>query len=326
MPTIPITWTNLTNAAINGNGELEKTVDTLGGAGCMDNASGSGDAGAWSNETVTGPDWEFACTLGPGSGSGRSFVGVTSGSFSVNFTLWDYTWHVSTFNNTSGTPHPPDSIFVYQGSPPNLTYRDGIWNEGDDLRIVCTGATVRFYLNSLLVYTSSLAPSYPIRAIASLACLGGTVVNPRFITGSSGGGGGSSCGRGSDVGDSCSDPWTVPTPAAFPTAIKFAYFNELEEDWREKGQAFPDGVPAFTAILAAGIRVFEFETVPLSKSEAAVIDGHWDSTRGGLAFTLTHPHTAEVITGVRYDGKLEYPPHTKVWAQTRTGRFIKYTS
>lgn len=322
MPTIPITWQNLTNASINGDGHLEKDNDTLAGAGCMDNASGSGDAGARSVEVITGPDWEFQCTLGPDTGSGRSFVGIASGSFTLNYAAWQYAFHVSTFNNTSSTPHPPDSIFVYIGGPPNRTYLDGAWNEGSLLRIVCNGSTVRFYVNSLLMHTAGATevPSYPLYAVASLACLGGTVVDPKFITTPAGG---SVCEIGEEIGDSCSGAWEMPTPGTFPTSIMPTSFYELTPDWGEHGETFADGSQQHNTMQVAPVRRWAASFDGLGLAEADEMDGHYYSTRGALPFSLMHPHTGATITGVRYES-YEVVEHEKEWLQKRSVRFVKY--
>lgn len=322
MPTVDLSWQNLTNATINVDGDLEKTTDTLGGTGCITNASGSGDAGARSVETITSGDFEFRCTLGPLAGpSGRSFVGLDHGSFTVDFAQWDFCIHVSTELNTSGTPHPVDSLFVYQGSPPNLTYLDGIWNEGDLLRFVVTNGVLRYYINSLLIYTSGQAVTYPCFAVASLACLNKTVIDPQFLTSA----GASACEEGISTGDDCSAPWTMPTPTSFPTSPRMANFVELEGNWREFSTKFPDGRTTANTIQTSPIRVFEAEWDGLSLVDAAILDDHYDSTRGALSFTLQHPHTLESITGVRYDG-YSNPGHRKLWAGNRSARFIKYTS
>jgi hypothetical protein len=323
MPTIPITWTSLTNAVINGDGDLEKDA---GADNCFTDASGTGDAGAISNESVASGDFEFGCTLGPLAGeAGRSFVGLAS-SFSLNFAVWQYCFHVSTELNTSGTPHPVDSVFVYEGSPPNKTYLDGAWDEGKLLRIVCQGGMVRYYLDSLLVYTSATAPSYPLYAVASLACLGKTVIDPYFITGSAG----APCEAGDEVGDGdCSLPWTIPTPSAFPLPSnggpRPARFEEIEGEWNNFSQKFADGFEQSGGIQTSPIRRFAVEWDGLSQVEAAALDAHWNSTRGGLKFTVTHPHTAEVITGVRYRSYTR-SPHRKVWAQARSAELVKYAS
>lgn len=322
MPTFNITWqTPLTNAVINGNGELEKNA---GANNCFTNASGSGDAGARSVETITGGDWEFQCTLGP-SPSGRSFVGISRGSYSTDFTTWDYCIHVSTESNTSGTPHPADSLFIYEGSPPNKTYLDGVWDEGKLLRIVCQNGVVRYYLDSLLVYTSSKAPIYPAFACVSLACLNKTVVAPKLITSS----GAAACAAGNSSGDSCSAPWVIPTPSAFPVPANggpvVEYFAELEPDWNEFNQVFADGNAEAATIQTAAVRRFRLEWDGLSEAEAAILDNHFDSTRGGLSFTLARPDVVETINGVRYE-KYERGQHRKVWSQSRAAVLVKYTN
>lgn len=328
MPTIDITWQNLTQAIINGDGDLEKNA---GADNCFTNASGSGDAGARSVETVTAADgnWEFRCTLGPLAGpSGRSFVGISRGTFSLDFTTWDYCIHVSTESNTSGTPHPANSVFIYEGSPPNKTYLDGVWDEGKLLRIVCTNGVVRYYLDSLLIYTSSKAPVYPFYAVASLACLNKTVLVPQFITGTASGGS-NACEEGAETSpEPCATPWAIPTPAALPLPSnggpQFAYFDEVEPDWGEFSNTFPDGFERANTIQTAPVRRFaiDWEVTP---TEAATLDAHYQSTRGGLKFTLVHPHTGETITGVRYES-YNRSPHRKVWLQQRSARLVKYTN
>lgn len=539
MPTTNITWQNLTNAIINGGGDLEKNA---GANNCATNASGTGDGGARSVETITGGNWEFRCTLGPDP-SGRTFVGIARGALDLDFATWDYCLHVSTESNTSGTPHPANSVFVYEGSPPNKTFRDGVWNEGKLLRIVCLNGVVRYYLDSLLLYTSSRAPVYPCYVVASLACLNKTVVDPQLITASGVGGGSCTAGSGGaeppaevegsvvwdeasffhvvevdgvisrdpgttgatvnrqcfaatettiegegdafeflmpapttpgvvtiglgdpgeaiDCGDEgtihpncgwldeypwfnfefnpfglgeskarvvrddgtatsvfdvtagtvyrivlcsgkakfftdgtlratstqdpatpasltvwvdfsegaelsvdelistakkytgvscttgtggtlagaeltendpstdpCAYPWTIPTPAALPLpgngGPRPSLFQEIEGDWGEFGQTFPDGKPQHNVIQAAPIRRWLVEW-PCDIDQAATLDGHYDSTRGGLSFEVTDPHTSEVITGVRYED-YSRGPHERQWAQVRSATLVKYTS
>lgn len=326
MPTTIITWQNLTNAVINGNGYLEKNA---GANNCFTNASGTGDGGARSVQTIasTDGDWAFECTLGPDP-SGRSFVGIASGAFSLDFATWDYCLHISTELNTSGTPHPANSIFIYEGPAPNKTYRDGVWNEGDLLQIICVGGVVRYYVNCTLLYTSSRAPSYPCYAVASLACLNKYVVDPVFRTGGSGG---SVLGatRGPGAGSGCSAPWTMPTPAAFPLPSnggpRYAHFAEVEGDWGEDQSQFKDGYVRSVSLQPSATRFFDISWDGLSAAEAATLDAHWSSSRGGLAFSLTLPTTGEVVSGVRY-ASYSRANHRREWAQERSARLVKYTS
>lgn len=127
----------------------------------------------------------------------------------------------------------------------------------------------------------------------------------------------------------CAAPWTIPTPTAFPFPSaggpQYAYFEELEPAWGEFGHDFDDLTPAFNTIQSARIRRFAIEYDGLDEADAAVLDDHYDSTRGGLSFSITVPRTAEVITKVRYES-YSRSAHTRVWAQTRSIRLIKYTN
>lgn len=317
MPTTPITWTGLVNATVNGDGHLEKTS---GSDNCFTNASGTGDAGARSVETISSGDWEFGCTLT----EGRSFIGIDQGSFSLDFADWQYCIHLSTEENTSGTPHPANSIFIYQGSPPNKTYLDGIWQPGDLFRFVCQNGVVRAYLNSLLVYTFPNAPFYSIFACISMACLDTEVVDPYFITGVTGQ---NPCETGSDTEGACGDPWTFPTIAAYPLPAnggpRPAYFQEVDGDWGEHTQKFADGTSQANTIQNSPIRIFRAEYEGLSEAEANTLDAHYHSTRGGLKFQLTHPYTSEVINGVRYR-EYSRSNHEQLWSQARSVELIKY--
>lgn len=327
MPSIPITWQNLTNAIINGDGDLEKNA---GSDQCFTNASGSGDAGARSVQVITAGDFEFRCTLGYTDGTGkvgRSFVGISTGALNLNFGLWRAALHVSTEANTSGTPHPPDSIFAYQGGAPNKTYLDGLWVNNTLLKITCRNGVLRAYVNSFLFYVYSVGPVYPVHAAASLACLNKTVVDPLWIVGD--GSTPVACEEGAESPiEDCAASWVMPTPAPLPLPSnggpRPGLFQEMDGDWGEFGNTFPDGKPQFNTIQSEPIRKFVV-IWDVDPDDAAIIDAHYDSTRGGLKFNVTHPYTGEVITGVRYK-TYERPAHQKVWAQQRRAELIRYTN
>jgi hypothetical protein len=514
MPLTPINWTSLTNAIVNGDGDLEKNA---GSDTCAPDESGTGDAGGKSTETITAGDFKFECTLGPVDGeSGRTFVGLDSGSFSLDFADWQFCLYSST---EADDPSPANTVKVFENGELK-TYIEGAWNPGDLLQFICSNGVMRYYLNSRLLYRSSLTPTYPLFACASLACLNKTVVDAVFVSGldilarsgcfpivaeegtedvvwecdtffaitgndivkdggddgfqvawaqsaqeitaaeeyfsfqvpeigpelhvgltaldcpactpaagrciwsrlditdyyyfffsldldewyageddndeangtytadtvfalrrnaggkieflvddvvvytsvdnaeaslrlaamagtrttadsfepavvnalfgtvsEEGGGAGTDCASevGPDEGDSCSAPWTIPTPSAFPSSPIPSYFDELESDWGTHGHTFPDGSPRHNTIQTAQIRIFAVEWDGLDQTEAAILDDHYESTRGGLRFTLTHPYTAEVITGVQYQN-YDRDNHQKVWSQKRSAKLIKYTS
>jgi len=176
-----VTWTNLTNAFVNSAGNLEN--DNSGLDECYTDAAGPGDSGAWTVQTITGGDWEVSWTFGPDPGpSGRSFLGVTDGVFSLDHADWHIAIHVSTELNTSGTPHPVNSIFVYKGSGSNVAFSDGTWTEGDALRIRCLDGTITCWHKNSLLYSTTDLPIYPIRVIASMACHDSTVEDIQIVT------------------------------------------------------------------------------------------------------------------------------------------------
>lgn len=123
----------------------------------------------------------------------------------------------------------------------------------------------------------------------------------------------------------CALPWTIPTPAAFPAVatIRPSYFDELQGDWGEFGQLFGDLKPEFATLQAAKVRVFILRYTGLSVADAATLDDHYESTRGGLSFTFTQPRTSEALTGVRYAERPE-ADHTKIWAQSRSIKLVLF--
>ncbi len=171
-----VDWTNVTRATVNRPGNLEKTTDSLGGLGCVTNASGSGDAGGRSVQKITGDsDWELHFSFDANT-EGRGFGGLTTASaFTNNYAQMRYCVHVSDQNNTI-QGYPPHSWFIYE-SGVLKEHGEGEYVAGDLWRIKCVAGVVSYYLNDELKYTSATAPSYPMYAAASLACLNKTIDN-----------------------------------------------------------------------------------------------------------------------------------------------------
>ncbi len=163
------TWTNLTKAFINDDGDLQN--DNTGSDNCFTDASGTGDAGAWAVQTIDSGDFEISWKFAKegGGAAGRSFVGLTSGAFSLNFATYDYAIHLSTENNTVD-PFPPNTVFVYEDGPPRKAVSSGSWVEGSTYRISCVGGVVKYYEKTTLLYTSLTAPTYPMHVAVSMAC------------------------------------------------------------------------------------------------------------------------------------------------------------
>lgn len=129
--------------------------------------------------------------------------------------------------------------------------------------------------------------------------------------------------------NNCELPWTFPIPAAYPAPSaggpQYQYFDETEPDWGQFGHQFGDGNPKYNTLQSARVRRFIFDYEGLSESEAATLDDHYESTRGAISFTLTHPRTAEVLTGVRYE-EYSRSPHVRVWSQARSTKLVRYTA
>lgn len=327
MPISNVTWQGLVNAHLNGSGWLEKNA---GADTCYEDAFGTGDGGAYSVNTIasTDDDWALTWTLGPDP-CGRTFVGLDYiYPFSLDFGDWYYCLAISTVNNTVD-PHPPDSVFVYDGTPPPKTaYREGIWNEGEVLSIICKSNVVRYYIGTLCLYVSPRAPIYPLYVTASLGCLGKYVENPRIQTGPGVNVGSNLIATlGAQTGESCAAAWTPPSPSSFPLPSnggpQYAYFDEMEPDWGGFSSKFSDGSERFNTIQTVPTRRFVIEWDSLTAAQAASLDAHWESTRGGLSFTFVHPRTAEVITGVRYS-KYSRNPHRVSWIQNRSAELMRY--
>lgn len=314
MPLTTITWQDLTRATVV-SGTL--TNDNTGSNNCFTNASGTGDSGGRSVESIaSAQDWEFRCTLGPNP-SGRTFVGL-AGAFSLDFTTWPYCIHISTENNTV-SPHPPNSLFIYENGFPNRTYRNAIWQNNEQiLRIINRSGVVRYYLDCLWIYTSALAPTYPLYAVASMACHNSQVKNAAFVTGP---GAGQSIGgtiyiQGAETASVCAQPWTIPTPTALPQpptagAPIATRIQEVAPIWGEFGQTFSDGSSDHNTIQTTRIRRFEIDWEGLTKAEALVLDTHYNATANGLAFSITIPHTislGSVIANATTD-KIEKAAH-----------------
>jgi hypothetical protein len=128
-------------------------------------------------------------------------------------------------------------------------------------------------------------------------------------------------------GAGCQLSWVMPSPNPYPTAGAGGpipiYFDEVEPEWGEFGKTFNDGAPVFSTIQTARTRNFAFQYDGLDQTQAKQLDDHYNSTRGGLSFTLIHPVTAEVITGVRYES-YSRSPHTRVWSQARSVKLVRY--
>lgn len=132
-----VVWTNVANATTGSNGAISKTP----------NGSDWPPASAASSQSLTGggyfefyPNHNGAPNLYPMN------VGLNSGDAST----FEYYWAIS-----SGYAMPYVNN-VYKASTPVTT--------SDRLRVAVESGVVKFYKNAELVYTSDVAPAYPLKA------------------------------------------------------------------------------------------------------------------------------------------------------------------
>jgi hypothetical protein len=149
--TRPVSWTDAVNVTVVGN-SLRKT------SGCR----GCQDAGAISREQLTAGDGYVEFTASePGT---RRFIGLTSENPGTNPNMIRFT--------ISLWPSGGADIREYGAYAAGTSYLPG-----DIFRIAIAAGTVRYYKNGHLLYTSLLAPTYPLRVAASLLSPGATVSN-----------------------------------------------------------------------------------------------------------------------------------------------------
>lgn len=144
----PVVWVNKVNTTATGN-TLQKT-------------SGEWDAGANSQQQITasGGYVEFSAS------SHRMQVGLSNDtSAAVDYTQLKYTF------NIWGT-----SFDIREGWE-NMRLWGGDCAPGDVFRIAVEGGTVKYYRNGTLIYTSTVAPSYPLVLDTALSAMGATVHN-----------------------------------------------------------------------------------------------------------------------------------------------------
>ncbi|HJR08139.1 MAG TPA: hypothetical protein VJ842_12835 [Pyrinomonadaceae bacterium] len=148
-----VVWTNVVNATATGN-SLQKT------SGC----DGCDDAGATSQQSITSGDGYFEFTVS--SLQGQRFAGLSNGSSGTGwaeidfaFRLWGASGDLDAQEN--GTYRPLGTTYAV----------------GDVLRVAVEGGAVKYYKNGTLLYTSTVAPTYPLLVDTSLLNASSTINN-----------------------------------------------------------------------------------------------------------------------------------------------------
>jgi polyvinyl alcohol dehydrogenase (cytochrome) len=144
-----IVWSSVTNCTITGN-SLQKT------SGRTD----SSDAGARSQQTVTGGDVYFEFTVG--DVNKILFCGLTHAASGTAYTDIDFSVKLTDFG-------------VAEIRENNAYGGETTCRTGDVFRIAVQGNVVSYYKNGGLYHTSSKAPVYPMFADAAFLTLGGRV-------------------------------------------------------------------------------------------------------------------------------------------------------
>jgi hypothetical protein len=149
-----VIWTSLVNVTATGN-FLQKT------AGC----DGCDDAGATSQQQIASGDGCLEVTASETTRA-RAF-GLGNGN--TNTTLGDVDWGI--FLTVGGAAEVRE-----QG----LYMADTTFVTGDVFRVAAESGAVKYYKNGGLLYTSQVAPSYPLLVDTSLWSEGATIDNARM--------------------------------------------------------------------------------------------------------------------------------------------------
>jgi hypothetical protein len=143
-------------------------VNTTAIGGTLQKTSGQWDAGANSQQQLTaaGGYVEFGVSTGH-----RMQVGLSNdASAAVDYTKLKYS-----FNFWGG------SFEVREGWE-NLRLWGGAYAPGDVFRIAVEGGAVKYYRNGALLYTSGVAPAYPLVLDTALSAMGASVNNAVIYT------------------------------------------------------------------------------------------------------------------------------------------------
>jgi hypothetical protein len=326
-------WENLGNVTISSDGRfIARNTGGTNQCGPDTIAAGNSGAATRSQDLLLSSDWELRATLARLGGNGRSWFGLTSATPSLNFATWEFCFAINgpVLTNTT-PPHPAGTIFIYEGSTTPVAWADGAWtNTGQQIRIVNFGGFVYYYLDCTKIYRSLRNPTASLEAVAVLGCHNMQFENVEIVVGPGIGIGSGAIAEGASAGSGCTAAWTLPTPSALPQpptvgAPVPVRFQEVTPNWETYTTKFADNTQRANTQLRQQIRMFEVEWDGLSEANAQMLDAHYDSTGGGLSFSIVYPHTGETVTGCRY-ASYTRSPHTRYWSQTRTATIIRYTA
>ena len=154
-----VVWTNVVNATATGN-TLTKT------GGCPD----CPDAGATSQQTITSTGGYMEFTVG--AVAGQRFVGLSNDNPGTGWPEIDFAFRLW---GAGGLDVQENGTYRYLGA---------IYAAGDVLRVAVESGVVKYYKNGVLLYTSTVAPVYPLQVDTSLLNTNTDVTNAVISTGS----------------------------------------------------------------------------------------------------------------------------------------------
>jgi RHS repeat-associated protein len=157
-----VSWTNVVGVSASGN-SLTK------------NSSEGWNAGAVSTQTITSGDGYMETTATETNTHRR--IGLSNGDTNQSYDDIDFCLYL----NADGT------VYINENAIPRGNF--GAYATGDVFRVAVEGGVVKYRKNGTLLYTSTVAPTYPLLVDTSLYTNGSTLTN---VTINSGGSGGSS--------------------------------------------------------------------------------------------------------------------------------------
>ncbi len=146
----PVAWTNAGGVTVSGNNLTKNT------------SIGWGNSGAASNKILASGDGYVEFTAQ--EADSYRMLGLSNGDS-------DYNWDDIDF---SLYPMGDGTLRVYEKGILRGTY--GSYASGDKLRVAVTGGVVRYYRDGTLLYTSPLAPTFPLLVDTALYSTGATLV------------------------------------------------------------------------------------------------------------------------------------------------------
>jgi hypothetical protein len=184
----PVQTTTYTLTATNGSGSVTRNVTVNVSA-----LPGGGNI-AWTNAvglSVSGNNLTKTAPTGWGNAGAVSTQSIASGNGYIEFrTNEATTYKVLGF---AATPINQDHTKINFGINPGITNNVNIWEKGqivkfnaasytssDVFRIVVEFPAVKYYKNSLLIYTSTLPPIYPLIADAVMYDNNSTIINAKL--------------------------------------------------------------------------------------------------------------------------------------------------